>query len=64
MAWPYWLRTVKNDDAGPYWLIQRRPGGGQPELGIEGVEGLEDARVVVGIDDGDGLAGAIQRQAR
>ena len=20
VAWPYWLRTVRNDDAGPYWL--------------------------------------------
>ena len=46
----------------PVLSVERRPGVGQPELGVERVEGLEDARVVVGIDDGDGLAGAVERQ--
>ena len=46
----------------PVLVVERRSGGGQAELGVEGVEGLEDGRVVVGIDDGDGLAGAVERQ--
>ena len=47
----------------PVLAVERRSGVGQPELGVERVEGLVDARVVVGIDDGDGLAGAVQREA-
>ena len=47
----------------PVLVVERRSGGGQPELGVERVEGLEDARIVVGIDDGDGLAGAVQSTA-
>ena len=47
----------------PVLIVQRRSGGRQAELGVERIEGLVDARVVVGIDDGDGLAGAVEREA-
>ena len=47
----------------PVLVVERRAGGGQAELGVERVQGLEDARVVVSVDDGDGLAGAVQRQS-
>ena len=62
VAWPYWLRTVRNDEAGPYCWIECRAGMRQAELRVERVDGLVDVRIVVGIDDGDRLAGAVLRQ--
>src|SRR5262249_12592760 len=43
-------------------VVQRGPGGGRAELPVEAVHGLEEGGVVVGVDDGDGLAGAVQGQ--
>ena len=41
-------------------LEQVRAAGRRAELGVEGVQALVDVRVVVGVDDGDGLAGAVE----
>ena len=43
----------------PVLLVQRRSGVSQAELTVEGVQGREDIRVVISIDDGDGLARAV-----
>ena len=37
-----------------------RPDDGQAELAVERVDGLVDGGIVVGVDDGDGLAGAVE----
>ena len=42
-------------------MVQRRAGGGLPNW-LSNVSSAEDGRIVVGIDDGDRLARAVQRQ--
>ena len=43
-------------------LGERRAGGGESELIVERIDRLVDLRVVVGLDNGNGLARAVQRQ--
>ena len=48
----------------PILAIQARPRGGQAELGVEGVQCLVDQRIVIGFDDGNGLARAVHGRGR
>ena len=64
MAWPYWLSTVRNDEAGPYWSYSVGPESVRPNWVSKASSAWIDGRIVVGIDDGDGLAGAVRAPAR